>query len=196
MGRIKTKRILNFKPLCKHFEPTCSNSSGIVKLLHEEVESIYLMDIAEMYQEEAALKMGVSRPTFTRILKNARKKVSSAIISGYEIEISDEIDYWRIAVCSDELNNLNETTPIDKNIFIFEVKDENIKLCETIENEASKENRPVNIFPKLFMNKNIHIFISSKMGEGLKYALLAKGIKPIIKKELKKEDISQIVEDI
>jgi predicted DNA-binding protein (UPF0251 family) len=34
-------------------------------------------------------RLGVSRPTFTRIVKGAREKIANALVSGYKIEIED-----------------------------------------------------------------------------------------------------------
>ncbi len=44
----------------------------------EEYESIRLCDHELLSQLEAAKRMGVSRPTFTRIYENARRKVAQA----------------------------------------------------------------------------------------------------------------------
>ena len=76
MGRIKNVRKINFKPIYKEYAPIKEQTTGITHLLDEEMEALYLMDILELYQEEAAKKMEISRPTFTRILKNARKKTN------------------------------------------------------------------------------------------------------------------------
>ena len=43
-----------------------------VTLLFEEYEAIKLADYENLTQEEAALKMNISRPTFTRLYDKAR----------------------------------------------------------------------------------------------------------------------------
>lgn len=187
MGRAKNERVLNFKPLCKEFMPKNCKANGITKLLHEEIEALYLMDIACMYQEEAALRMGVSRPTFTRIIKSARVKLTQAIIAGNELKIQEDITCFKVAICANEEDSFDNTTPIDKNIYIYCVQKDITTLEEVIKNPANEITRPVSTFPQLFMEKNINVFLSSKMGEGLRYALIAKGIRPIMKKSFIKE---------
>ncbi|MBN1468195.1 MAG: DUF134 domain-containing protein [Fusobacteriaceae bacterium] len=53
----------------------------------DEYEALRLADFEELYQEDAAEKMNVSRQTFGNIVKSARKKVSEAIITGKAIII-------------------------------------------------------------------------------------------------------------
>lgn len=74
MPREKLERKLDLKPVCKYFGPKDTKASEDVVLLHEELEAIHLMDSFCMYQEDAAKKMNVSRATFARIIKSARKK--------------------------------------------------------------------------------------------------------------------------
>ncbi|PKM78218.1 MAG: hypothetical protein CVU90_02815 [Firmicutes bacterium HGW-Firmicutes-15] len=57
----------------------------IVKL--EELEAIRLKDLAGLEQEECAEQMGVSRPTFQRILIEGRGKIAAALIEGKAIRI-------------------------------------------------------------------------------------------------------------
>jgi len=54
----------------------------------EELEALRLKDLEGLNQEEAAKKMGISQPTFNRILSSARKKVTDALVSGKSIRIS------------------------------------------------------------------------------------------------------------
>jgi len=53
----------------------------------EEFEAIRLKDLEGMEQEKAAKKMGVSQPTFHRIVSSARKKIADAIVKGKAIRI-------------------------------------------------------------------------------------------------------------
>ncbi len=58
-------------------------------LTKDEIEAIRLADFEGLYQEDAASQMEVSRPTFSRILNNARKKIANALILGKAIEIQN-----------------------------------------------------------------------------------------------------------
>lgn len=53
----------------------------------EELESIRLKDYLRLSQEEAAERMGVSQPTFHRILSEARRKIAEAFIEGKAIRV-------------------------------------------------------------------------------------------------------------
>jgi len=46
----------------------------------DELEALRLADLEGLYQEAAAERMGVSRPTFARILGRARSAVARALI--------------------------------------------------------------------------------------------------------------------
>jgi len=58
-----------------------------VVLTIDEFEAIRLADLRGLYQEQAALKMRVSRPTFSRIIESAHKKISEALIEGKALKI-------------------------------------------------------------------------------------------------------------
>jgi predicted DNA-binding protein (UPF0251 family) len=58
-----------------------------VTLPVEGLEAIRLADAESMDHETAAQRMGVSRPTFSRILSDARRQVARALSSGWAIRI-------------------------------------------------------------------------------------------------------------
>lgn len=51
-----------------------------ITLALDELEALRLADLEGLYQEAAADHMGVSRPTFARILRRAREKLVRALI--------------------------------------------------------------------------------------------------------------------
>jgi predicted DNA-binding protein (UPF0251 family) len=53
----------------------------------DEFEAIRLADLENLYQEQAAEKMKVSRPTFGRIIDSAHKKVAEALVKGKALKI-------------------------------------------------------------------------------------------------------------
>lgn len=53
-----------------------------VTMTLDEYESLRLADLEGLYQTDAATAMGVSRPTFGRILESARRKVAAALTHG------------------------------------------------------------------------------------------------------------------
>jgi predicted DNA-binding protein (UPF0251 family)/DNA-directed RNA polymerase subunit RPC12/RpoP len=53
----------------------------------DEFEAIRLVDYESLDQEEAAKRLGVSRPTCARIVEDAHKKIAEAITQGKAIQI-------------------------------------------------------------------------------------------------------------
>jgi len=51
-----------------------------VELHEDEMEAIRLADYEGLYQQECADKMGISRPTFSRLIESARKKTADALL--------------------------------------------------------------------------------------------------------------------
>lgn len=94
MPRPKKQRCIKLKPcinalvpLDSSFEEQSSEIDNCVCLEIDEVEAIRLADYEDMYHEEAAKLMGVSRVTFGRILKKGRKKLAKALIEGLPVKI-------------------------------------------------------------------------------------------------------------
>jgi predicted DNA-binding protein (UPF0251 family) len=53
----------------------------------DEYEAVRLADLQGLYQAEAAERMGVSRPTFGRIVESAHRKVAQALVHGQALLI-------------------------------------------------------------------------------------------------------------
>jgi len=64
--------------------------NGIVEFTPDELEALRLADIEGLSQIEAAKLMGVSQPTFHRILKEARRKASMAVLGGEPVIVQDQ----------------------------------------------------------------------------------------------------------
>lgn len=59
----------------------------VVLLTLDEFEAIRLADLDGCYQELAAAQMQVSRPTFSRILEAAHRKLADALVHGKALRI-------------------------------------------------------------------------------------------------------------
>ncbi len=108
------KRVILQPPQVKNFKP-----SGIPRRMLEsitlhvdEYEAIRLADHLGLEHQEAAERMHISRPTFTRLIERARHKVARALVEGKELIIEGgNVDF---------LHNLNyckecgETFPAEK----------------------------------------------------------------------------------
>ncbi len=106
MPRPKRFCRIGLPPLMKGFKPfgTPVKSIEPVKLHFEEFEALRLADYNNYSQETAARKMGVSRPTFSRIYDRARKKISVAFVENKPIFIEGgqaifEHDWYRCNDC-------------------------------------------------------------------------------------------------
>lgn len=82
--------MIGVSPTATYFKPR-----GIAMFLLEEVsleldelEALRLADFEELYQADAAKRMGISRQTFANIVARARHKVADALIHGKALKIS------------------------------------------------------------------------------------------------------------
>jgi len=89
MPRPRRCRRLGMTPNTTYFKPTGNPMNELNEIIvdADEFEAVRLKDVLGLDQNEAAQKMGVSQPTFHRIVNSARKKLSSAIVNGYAIKI-------------------------------------------------------------------------------------------------------------
>jgi len=53
----------------------------------DEFEAVRLKDLEGLEQEECAERMGISQPTFHRLILSARKNIADAIVNGKAIKI-------------------------------------------------------------------------------------------------------------
>jgi predicted DNA-binding protein (UPF0251 family) len=76
-------------PAVSYFKPAGIPMRGLedVGLTVEEVEAIRLKDLAGLQQVECAKRMSISRPTFHRVLKSARRRIADALINGKAIRV-------------------------------------------------------------------------------------------------------------
>ncbi|HOK08893.1 MAG TPA: DUF134 domain-containing protein [Candidatus Hydrogenedens sp.] len=90
MARPYCSRRLNACPPIEEFIPFEQESAKRepVLLSLDEFEALRLADYLGMYHEEAGQEMGVSRPTFSRIVEQARHKVTMALVEGRPIRIT------------------------------------------------------------------------------------------------------------
>ncbi|MCK4327071.1 MAG: DUF134 domain-containing protein [Candidatus Diapherotrites archaeon] len=89
MPRPRKRRIVGGVPGVNYFKPRGVPAMELEELVLtvEEYEALRLADLEGLSQEKAAKKMGVSQPTFNRLLSSARHKISKAIIGGKAIRI-------------------------------------------------------------------------------------------------------------
>ena len=89
MPRPRKRRTVSDVPRCTRFKPVGRrlDETDEVRVLTEELEALRLKDLEGLDQLESAERMGVSRPTFQRVLRSARAKVARALIDGLTIRV-------------------------------------------------------------------------------------------------------------
>ena len=87
MGRRTQIRYVKNPPNNFYFNAQIEDSSTI-KLTLAEFEAMRLKHYINLSQQNAASTMGVSQPTFSRILESAHKKMTEALILGKKLIVS------------------------------------------------------------------------------------------------------------
>ena len=87
-GRRKKIRYIQMMPKISQFSPRGKpGRPDEIELKIDEYEAVKLADFQGYDQSEGARAMGVSRPSFGRILRNARKIIADALVNGKIIKI-------------------------------------------------------------------------------------------------------------
>jgi uncharacterized protein len=63
-----------------------------VALRADELEALRLADLEDLYQEECAQRMGISRTTLSRTLAQARRKVMDALLNGKRLIVARPLE--------------------------------------------------------------------------------------------------------
>jgi len=89
MPRPRIMRRVWLHPNVTYFKPAGIRMMHLEEIIIavDEFEAIRLKDYESMDQTEAAKKMGISQPTFQRLLNSARKKIADAVVNGKAIRI-------------------------------------------------------------------------------------------------------------
>jgi len=105
---------MNAMPSVKGFKPYGQRQDGgepaAVRLQLEEYEAITLCDYHQYNHHQAAVKMQVSRPTFTRIYAEARSKIARALAEGRAIVIEGgkvffDSEWYHCQACQCDFNH-------------------------------------------------------------------------------------------
>ena len=88
-GRPKHPRRVEVEPGVTYFKPRGVPivDLDVVELTVEELEALRLVDLEGLEQDQAAIRMGVSRRALWSELDSARRKVAGALVKGSAIAI-------------------------------------------------------------------------------------------------------------
>lgn len=89
MPRPKCHRNICGMPDKNYFKPRGIPTVDLEEIVLnlDEFEAIRLADYEQLYQEEAAVKMNISRQTFGRIIEAAHKKIADVLLNGKALKI-------------------------------------------------------------------------------------------------------------
>jgi predicted DNA-binding protein (UPF0251 family) len=89
MARTDKLRVVRSLPSKHEFKPSGVPSARLKKigLTLDEYEAIRLADFEGFSHEDAAKLMNISRPTFSRVVEKARRKLSEFIVEGKKLVI-------------------------------------------------------------------------------------------------------------
>lgn len=96
------KRSITFKPACFSFGPLTQIPNETIMMREDEFEALYLADFKALYHENCAQSMGISRPTFAKLIKSARKKMVEMVMFGKEITLMRESFNFTLAFATDD----------------------------------------------------------------------------------------------
>ncbi len=111
MARPRKLRRVCVLPEVNKFGPLCGAdiSEEVINMSVEEYETIRLMDLERLTQQESAEIMGIARSTLQRTYNDARTKLADSLINGKELKIkggdyklcseSDDVGECRNRVC-------------------------------------------------------------------------------------------------
>ncbi|NLC28799.1 MAG: DUF134 domain-containing protein [Campylobacteraceae bacterium] len=198
------------KPKSLHIGPLDKISNETLTLLHEELEAMYLADVKNLYHEESALRMKISRPTFSKLLKSARKKCAKAFLHAKSLHITLKSATMYIIFPSDDGQTLSERFNTAKYFMMVSCDELDSYIEEKIENPIYKAIKdlgkiPENdemakglgsgrVIPPLLTKATI--VCSVEMGDGMCRNLESLGIEVrILPKKTKKKELLAIVEN-
>lgn len=88
-GRPKKIRLVKGEPQIALFSPRGKpGRPDEVELTVDQYEALRLADYKSANHKSAGMLMGVSRQTFERVLKEARKKVADGLVNGKIIRVT------------------------------------------------------------------------------------------------------------
>jgi len=81
-GRKKIERKIEADHSGVCFKPCGIRKKDLERVVldEDEMEAIRLADFEGLYQQECAQRMGISRPTFSRLIESARAKIADALL--------------------------------------------------------------------------------------------------------------------
>jgi predicted DNA-binding protein (UPF0251 family)/predicted Fe-Mo cluster-binding NifX family protein len=137
--RTGKKRNITFKPTCFSFGPLTQPPKETIPLRNDEFEALYLADFKALYHEDCAQSLGVSRPTFAKLIKQARKKMVEMVMYGKAIELIRQPHNFTLAFATDDRISVHPYFLVAKLFAFAKIEDGVIASITYKENPIYKE---------------------------------------------------------
>lgn len=189
MGR-NPRRTLSKVPTAYMYGPQDHPSTDTLWLEADELEALYLADLLNLYHEECAARLGVSRPTFAKILSSARRKTAQMLLFGKSLNIRKQPRRIVIACATDDRISIHPHFLIARYFALATLDDGKIETVRYLENpifdtleqqkiipqndESAKGLGAGRLIPPLLHEANL--IVCPQMGEGMRRNLEGMGI--------------------
>lgn len=132
-------RNITLRPNSLLFGPLTHEPKEMMQMSDDELESLYLADFKGLYQEECAKQLGVSRPTFAKIIKSARKKVTEMLMFAKGIELVQEKRNYVLVYPTNDRITIHPYFITAKLFAFAQIEEENIVSIRYIDNPIYQE---------------------------------------------------------
>jgi len=133
------KRNITFRPTCFSYGPLTQVAKETMKIREDELEALYLADFKALYHEECALSLGVSRPTFAKLIKQARKKMMEMVMYAKAVEFIRKPHNFTLVFPTDDRISIHPHFLVAKYFAFAKVEDGVIGSITYKENPIYKE---------------------------------------------------------
>ncbi|MBP7095084.1 MAG: DUF134 domain-containing protein [Spirochaetia bacterium] len=185
MPRPVSRRRVGASPVARAYKPAGVPLRELeeVILSLDELEALRLADLEGLYQEACAVRMGISRQTFGRIVESARRKVADALVNGKalafeggKIQMEETMNEYKIAVPADG-ENVNLHFGSSRDFAVFTVKDGEVIDSEMYPapNGAGCKSGSAGGLAR----KGVTVMLAGGMGEGAARVMESYGIKAV-----------------
>ena len=201
------RRNITFKPTCFSFGPLTQPPKERLRISADELEALYLADFKGLYHEQCSASLGVSRPTFAKILKGARKKMAEMVLFAKAVELTREKQNFTLAFPTNDRITIHDYFLTAKYFAFAKIVDNAIasisytanpiytQLLEegvTIENDESAKGLAAGrMIPPLL--KNAQLLVVRSIGDGIRRNIEGLGLNIEL---TSKSDIDSVLTDL
>lgn len=189
---MKKKKIPNpaCRPAALAYGPLDRKPKERIPMTNDELEALYLADFEARYHEDAAARLGVSRPTFAKTLKRARKKIVEMLLFGKGLDLIARPQSFVLVFPTDDRITIHPHFLIARYFAFATVEDGAIASIAYKENpiymELNKQGKPIvdddsakgmaagRLIPPLL--GEAHILVVKNLGDGMRRNIEGMGI--------------------